>query len=209
MLSIRRFETVLVIFLAVSMLCMGVRPALAGKPVCGDGKCQGTEQANSCPEDCSSSGGGDDVIYQVQLVDGQDFAYQKPLYAPGCLAETFGGYSARFERHDLCATVVTDSGYLLTDDIAFDALTDQNGHIETFQLWGQDVIGKEGIIHHSVVVTFAPPVSPSDTGFVLHVHADNLAVWKLDKHKRGGKGAKRVEIVGYISIGDLVYTPKP
>ena len=167
------------------------------------------------PHGKGGGGGGgetEDIIYVVDVVYDPDlhggFIPVAPIYLPTCPAETKGTYRAFFPRHDPCATVVTSTGYELTDDIVLHVLTNQDGDITSFQLVGQDVIGREGIVHESELVVFDPPVIPSPFGFVLHVDVDNLAIWKLDKHRRTG-GAKRVEIVGDISIGDLLYTPIP
>ncbi|MFC1795185.1 hypothetical protein ACFL3Q_16565 [Planctomycetota bacterium] len=157
----------------------------------------------------------DEIIYTVNVVF-DDVAFpegsglpQAPPYLPSCLAETRGGtLSAWFERHDLCATVTTSTGYTLTDDIGLHIGTDKAENIISFQLIGQDVIGTEGLIHRSEIVTIDPPVVPSLEGFILHIDTDNLEIWKYDKHLNT-RGAKPVEMVGYISICDLVYTPQP
>jgi hypothetical protein len=128
-----------------------------------------------------------------------------PTYAPACAAETPGAnsYAALFPRHDLCATVTTSTGAQLTDDIVIRVPSHQ-GLLTAVQLAGQDVIGEEGIAHESEQVPLLPPLEPSPTGFTIHVHADNVPVWKLSRHT----GGKRVEIIGYVSIADLVYVPK-
>ncbi len=60
--SIRHSDTVLLIFLtsflAVVLFGVGASPALADKPMCGDGKCQGKENPSTCPEDCTGGDGG-------------------------------------------------------------------------------------------------------------------------------------------------------
>jgi len=133
--------------------------------------------------------------------------FDAPTYLPECLAKTHEGtLIAVFARHDLCATVTTSEGYTLTDDIGLHVNTNKSGNIISFQLIGQDVIGREGLIHKSEIVAIEPPVVPSMEGFTLHVDTDNIEIWKYDKHLNTG-GAKPVEMVGYISVGDLVYTP--
>jgi hypothetical protein len=133
--------------------------------------------------------------------------FDAPTYLPECLAKTHEDtYIAVFERHNLCATVTTSTGYTLTDDIGLHVGTNKAGNIISFQLIGQDVIGREGLIHKSEIVTIDPAVVPSTEGFTLHVDTDNIEIWKYDKHLNTG-GAKSVEMVGYISVGDLVYTP--
>jgi len=157
--------------------------------------------------------GQDEIIYTVNVVfDYEAFPEgsglpEAPPYLPSCSAETRGGsFIALFERHDLCATVTTSTGYTLTDDIGLHVNTNKAGNIISFQLIGQDVIGMEGLIHKSEVVAIEPPVVPSTGGFTLHVDKDNIEIWKYNKHLNTG-GAKPVEMVGYISVGDLVYTP--
>ena len=58
--------------LAVStLLVLGTfTPVMAKKPVCGDGKCNGGENANSCPADCTS--GGDGFVDGEDYIDGED-----------------------------------------------------------------------------------------------------------------------------------------
>ncbi len=151
-------------------------------------------------------GGGSKLIFDVVFENSEVTLYDAPTYLPLCLARTGGknNYSALFPRHDLCATVTTSTGRTLTDDIGVTVNTTK-GLITSVQLRGQDVIGEEGIAHESELVALTPPVAPSDAGFTLHVHVDNLPIWKLSRHL----GGKRVEIVGYISLADMVYTPQP
>jgi len=142
----------------------------------------------------------------VRNADGTLY-YTLPTYepGPGCKAVASGNnnYYAVFPRHDLCATVTTNNKYKLTDDIVIQVFT-TNGLITSVKLTGQDVIGDAGIMHESEVVALTTPVTPSTAGFTLHVHADNLAIWKLSRHL----GGKRVAIVGFISLGDMIYTPQ-
>ena len=157
--------------------------------------------------------GQDELNYTVNVIF-DDLAFPEgsglplaPPYLPDCSAETRGGiFSAWFERHDLCATVTTDTGKTLTDDISMHVETDEAGNIISFQLFGQDVIDRDGIMHQSEVVAISPPVVPSMDGFTLHVDVDNLEIWKTNRHLRSNK-PKLVEMIGYISICDLVYTP--
>lgn len=155
------------------------------------------------------AGQASDPIYKVDVIAHNADLFVAPLYLPTCSAFTRDqkgpgvNYSAWFTRHDLCATVTTSTGYKLTDDISLRVVTD-NGVIVSVQLRGQDVIGKQGIAHETELVPVTP-VIPVESGFILHVDVDNIPVWKLDRHL----GGKRVEIVGYISLGDLVYSPNP
>lgn len=97
--------------------------------------------------------------------------------------------------------------YQLTDDIVLAVTLEKgkNGRITHIRMNGQDVDGPAGIWHNTDVIPVQQPVVPSKAGFTLHVHARNLQVWRLDSHLSGGN---RVEMVGTISIGDVVYTPQ-
>jgi hypothetical protein len=135
-------------------------------------------------------GGKDKVTFEVSVVNPEATLYDVPTYLPTCTATSGGNnsYTALFDRHDLCATVTTSTGYQLTDDIVIQVNTTQ-GLITSVQLRGQDVIGEEGIMHESETVAITPPVTPSTSGFTLHVHVDNLPIWKLTRHL-GGSGWK-------------------
>lgn len=95
--------------------------------------------------------------------------------------------------------------YRLTDDLLINVRQEKgkNGRITHVRLAGQDVEGPDGIWHDTDWVAVAEPVVPTTTGFTLHVHALNLAVWRTDSHLAGGN---RVEIIGHVSIGDVVYS---
>lgn len=156
-------------------------------------------------------GGGKDagVVFDVAVVNPENTLYDAPTWLPTCTATADASkpgkknYTALFDRHDLCATITTSTGAQLTDDITIQVTTTKNV-ITSIQVHGQDVIGEDGIAHESEAVAITPPVTPSASGFTVHVHVDNLPIWKLSGHL----GGPRVEIVGYISIGDLVYTPQ-
>ena len=146
------------------------------------------------------------IVYKVDVVSHID-TFVAPTYLPTCSAQTpEGAYGAVFPRHDPCATVTTSTGYRLTDDIRFLVPTNRSGQTISVQLRGQDVIGKVGIMHESELITIDPPFTPPTSGgFTLHLDVDNLPIWKLTHHL----GGKRTVIVGYISLGDLVYSPNP
>ncbi len=164
------------------------------------------------PETCDVGGGGgggdtSELLYKVDFTSHLTFV--APTYLPLCSAQTQNerNYTALFDRHDLCATVFTSSGVALTDDILIQVGKNKDKHIVSVQLFGQDVIGKDGIAHESEIVEIDPPVVPSESGFIVEVDIDDLPIWKMNKHLTGG--GKRIEIIGYISIGDMVYSPLP
>lgn len=144
------------------------------------------------------------------------FEPNSPVWAPtsadlDCIVQTFNadGYGFGY-RHDLRGTVVTSTGVELTDDVSCSIYLDRQGRIVELKVRGQDVIGTEGIMHVSEVVHFDPPVVPPPRSevFVLPVHVDDLPIWRTDSHTMGKK-TKLVEMVGTISIGDIVYSPLP
>ncbi len=157
------------------------------------------------PDTCG--GGTTELLFKVDFTKHLDF--DAPTYLPLCSAQTQNerNYTALFDRHDLCATVFTSSGATLTDDILIQVGKNKDKHIVSVQLFGQDVIGKDGIAHESEIVEIDPPVVPSEAGFIVEVDTDDLPIWKMNKHLTGG--GKRIEIIGYISIGDMVYSPLP
>ena len=57
-ISGRRWTLALVASVFASFALLIASPALAAKPFCGDNKCNGGENAESCPADCSGGGGG-------------------------------------------------------------------------------------------------------------------------------------------------------
>lgn len=148
-------------------------------------------------------GGGGSATTVVWVVNDEGIPYEAPTYLPPCAAKKAAGktnYGVVFERHDLCATVTTSTGSQLTDDVVIQVTTTK-GYITSIQLRGQDVIGEEGIMHESEVWPITPPFKPTSASFTLHVHAEHLPIWRLSDHL----GGERVEMVGTISLGDLVY----
>lgn len=212
----RRFNRILIALCAVmSLIAIPGRAASEKGPRCSDGIDNDGDFMIDCADpDCNcSSGQTSDVIYKVDVVADTNFSNaDSPMYLPTCSAETRDQsgpgvtFNAWFPRHDSCATVTTSTGYQLTDDISFLVNQDSSGNIVSLTLRGQDVIGMEGIAHESEeVIPVNAPIVPLDSGFVIHVHRDHLPIWKLSKHR----GGKRVEIVGEVSLGDLIYSPNP
>jgi hypothetical protein len=94
--------------------------------------------------------------------------------------------------------------YTLADDILINVQQEKgrNGRITHVRIAGQDVDGPDGIWHNTDWIALAEPVTPDTKGFTLHVHASNIAVWRTDSHLAGGN---RVEVIGFVSLGDIVY----
>ena len=163
-------------------------------------------------------GGGQDTsgpYYEVALIDDAGLVCDTPLFDPGdqdppILATTHDltGYSARYPRHlsDGGPTLTMDSGAQLADDVRIVVGTNDSGQIVSVQITGQPEIGKEALAHESEVVQLAQSVEPLvDQPFYVHVDTDYIPVWQLTRHL----GGKRVEIVGYFCLGDMLYTPQP
>lgn len=120
--------------------------------------------------------------------------------ASTCPGDANENYAVLF-GHSGCLIVTPDgSSYSLTDDVIL-GTTVKRGQITAIQVRGQDVIGADGIKHESDVIKLPVPVTPDPNGFVLHVHADNVPVWRLSGHLKG----RRVEMIGTIAVGDIIY----
>jgi hypothetical protein len=96
--------------------------------------------------------------------------------------------------------------YTLSDDLVINVQQEKKtGRITHVRLVGQDVDGEEGIWHNTDWIPVETPVAPVSAGFTLHVHARNVEVWRYDSHLGGGN---RVDMIGAISIGDIIYPPR-
>ena len=97
--------------------------------------------------------------------------------------------------------------YELRDDILLNIRLEKgkNGRITHIRLAGQDVDGPDGVWHETDWIELAGPVVPTTAGFTLHVHARNVQVWRTDSHLGGGN---RIEMIGLVSFGDVVYPPQ-
>lgn len=67
----------------------------------------------------------------------------------------------------------------------------------------QDISGPDGMYHSVDNIPLAESAQESPEGFTLHVHADKVDVWRHTGHM----GGPRVEVVGTICVGDIVYKP--
>lgn len=100
------------------------------------------------------------------------------------------------------AITPTGSSYALTDEFTiFTPGLQKEGLIRRLRLYAQDVPGPDGIAHNTDDIPVAQPLSPDPAGFTLHVHADNVPVYRLSGHT----GGKRTAMIGRISIGDIIY----
>ena len=140
-----------------------------------------------------------------------------PLYAPGdsdpsCVANAGynGNLTAVFPRHDLCASLPNSSSPILSDDIVIWVDTDRVGQVVAVLVDGQDVRGTEGVYYQSELLEVTPGSVEAlpDGSFIVHVHADEVALWKCDTHVSGEETVCD-ELVGSFAIDDLIYTPDP
>lgn len=165
------------------------------------------------PAASGGAGGGGDggaLLGEVGLGDFIGTATTIESTCPGGV--TTAGWHVSYE-HTQCLIVSPDwnaaSGYApysLTDDLVLVMHKEKgkNGRITSMRLIGQDVIGGAGIAHQTDFVPVAIPVVPTKAGYALHVHANNMEVWRMDSHT----GGNRVAMIGWISIGDIVVRPQ-
>jgi len=125
---------------------------------------------------------------------------------PSSLASTAPGdvtdsYHVRWGHTQGLIVTPDGSSYSLTDDVTLNMrLKTSNMTLTSVTLYGQDVIGPDGIKHNTDAIPITPqPVA--QTGFTLHVHAAAVTVYRLSGHT----GGKRVGPIGTICIGDVVY----
>lgn len=167
-----------------------------------------TAPADDLDPQLAKRGGGSTLLGGVHAGD----AGLDPLQ-PAVLASTCGGaVSTQWHinyGHTECLIVraawtsTSYQPYELRDDVRLimRVAKGKNGRITHVKLLAQDVIGDAGIAHETDDIAVAVPVSPSKRGFVLHVHATAVPVWRLSGHT----GGDRVEIVGTVDIGDIEY----
>ena len=173
--------------------------------------------------------GQDQEAMKVDLVEddwsqpfSDDFPLS-PLWVPLASARTVGTGPAKYHflfADDQDAKFVTSDGATLTSGVGCSVYLDKKGRVAGLKVRGQDVIGEEGIMHvsydsaaQSMVLPIDPPVDPAEHTdangvFTLHVHLDGIEIWKTDSHQITKK-MELVEMVGTISIADIVFSPQP
>ena len=128
------------------------------------------------------------------------FGYLSAPLVSTCPGAVSSNYTVQFGHSQCLVVQPTGASYALTDDIALNTIQ-KRGVITHIQFRAQDVIGSDGIRHETDPLPIDPPVAPNAAGFTLHVHQDHVPVWWLSGHINGS----RVEIIGTISIWDVVY----
>ena len=102
----------------------------------------------------------------------------------------------------------TTADATLIDDIVIQVETNEAGWISGVRITGQDAYGSEGVYHES------DPVEPDsietypDGSFVVHVHADNVALRSCDTEGQGGE-TPCGRVVATFALDDLIYTAEP
>ena len=156
----------------------------------------------------NGKGGGGDDGGRTQLLAEVELGDFSVVDAAGLLESTCptagtGQWHANF-GHSECLIVSPDgAAYTLNDDVVLVVTREKgkNGAITHVTLLAQDVIGELGIHHSTDSIPVATPVVPDKAGFTIHVHATGIPVWRHAGHT----GGERVEVIGRISIGDIVY----
>lgn len=150
-------------------------------------------------------GGGDDggksTVLVADLVRG-DFAAAggAPWLSAGS-AEVSSAGGVLF-KHTRCGDVTPEgSSYALTDENRME-IRSKGRTITGVRFWGQDVIGDAGVAHETDWIDVTASKRDIGPGYVLHVHAENVPVWRLDGHL----GGNRVAVIGTLSIGDVRYS---
>jgi hypothetical protein len=166
--------------------------------------------ATSTADGRKTATGGGSLVADVVIGDSGLDAADPSVHQSTCPAADTKQWHANF-GHSECLIVspawvsTTYAPYALTDDVKLIVTREKgkNGRITHVTLLAQDVIGDAGIQHETDPIPVAVPVVPSTAGFTLHVHAVGVSVWRLSGHT----GGERVEVIGTIAIGDVVYRP--
>jgi hypothetical protein len=166
---------------------------------------------------CTGGGGGgggdsSEVIGVHGDVGGTD--PDAPLWAPTdvlatCVLQKNSGksLSGAFPRHAECATLMT-TGDAIGDDIIIVVDTDNRGEVLSVQVQGQDTIGADGIVYITDLMTPVRVDNNSDGNMVIHVHADNVNIYRCDTHVLKQKSICNTPS-GIFAIDDLVYSSGP
>lgn len=141
------------------------------------------------------------VAVGANLAADPAFAPADPTLVSTCAGSVSkNGSSVTWARFTTCVVITpTGSSYALTND-PYLQVTAKRGVITHVTLYIDDVVGAEGIQHETDPIPVTP-VPYGGAGFVLHVHADRVPVYRLSGHI----GGKRVAMIGTISVADVVY----
>ena len=87
----------------------------------------------------------------------------------------------------------------LNDDPSI-SVSRKKGGISEIQFYTEDISGPDATWYSTDKIKIPSPVKIIPTDFTVHVHKDNIPVYKSS-----GTSGKRRESIGSISIGDIVY----
>ncbi len=170
---------------------------------------------DSCDSTGGDSGGNTPQVIGVSEHDGLELSAPlwAPTYAPlfDCVMQKNSGksLSGAFPRHELCASLPENGeNAILRDDIIVIVQASNRGEVLSVQVQGQDLIGTVGIVHISDVMTPYSVVSFDDGSMVIHVHANNVGLYKCDTHILKKKSNCLIW-VGEFALHDLIYLPDP
>lgn len=147
------------------------------------------------------NGGGGTLVADVVVGDGPAGSITSDCPAPTASPPS---YHVQFEESGCLIVTPVGSSYSLTDNVALLMVKEpgKNGRITHVRFRARDVSSAQGgIMHETDELPVAVPVVPDKNGFTLHVHAQNAEVWRMST----STGGDRVEVIGTISIGDVVY----
>ena len=174
-------------------------------------KCGGANPPPACNKDGDDTGGNIPQVIGVHL--DRDVTASVPVWGPTdvdplCLLTKNSGnsLSGAFPRHALCATLTTGFGQFISDDIIVIVNTNNRGEVQDVQVQGQDLIGAIGVVHISDLMVPESVIGNGDGTMVIHVHADNVKLYKCNTHVLKKKSICE-EYVGSFSLDDLVYSP--
>ena len=178
-------------------------------------KCDGVDDPPACNKGDGGTGGN--VPQVIGVHEHANVSKSAPLWHPTdtpdavtrdlCLMTKSSGSSLNgaFPRHDLCATLTTDMDLFISDDIVI-VVNAHRGVVQDVQVQGQDVIGFEGLVHISDVVTVDSVDRDADGNVaVIHVHADHVNLHRCDTHVLKQKSVCDF-LAGEFSMHDLVYS---
>jgi hypothetical protein len=171
------------------------------------------------PNDSCDSTGGDSGGNTPQVIGLHQDTYTDgaPLWAPtdassDCVMQKNSGksLSGAFPRHELCASLPENSvsGAILRDDIIVIVQASNRGEVLSVEVQGQDYIGTVGIVHISDVMAPSSVDRFDDGSMVIHVHANNVGLYKCDTHILK-KQSNCDQKVGEFALDDLFYSPDP
>jgi hypothetical protein len=169
---------------------------------------------DSCDDGGSGSGGNAPQVIGVHEHDGLDLIFA-PLWAPTdklstCVLQKNSGksLSGAFPRHDLCASLPDNSVPIIQDDIIVIVHTSNRGEVLAVEVQGQDSIGTVGLVHISDVMVPSSVENVADGSMIIHVHADNVGLYKCDTHVLK-KQSNCDALIGEFALHDLIYSSAP